>query len=367
MQNFYFHLNKMRARRIILAGIVWVFSSWVKAEKPDASPDAGIVVNEQKTILSPVPSLKLASVNGCDILYRDISEFYQSAMNKAPSGQLSSPIRNLLLLNLVNQKIDERLMQNVAESQNVSVPEDKVEELFAHFKSKFTNDELYQDYLKKKGFSEEEVKQRILQRLEIKTLQEQLTGNIQVSDQEAQAFYDTHQDLINPPEAYHVSQILLTFSGTDSEKEQAGLVSKMEDVRSKLVQGADFIQMARQVSEGMTASSGGGIGWITSSQAIEPKLMDALKKMKPGELSPVVVSREGVHLLKLNDYQPPSPRKDFEKVVQEIRRDLLEKKKEDCIQSYLRDLRKKSNIQIMEGAFSEWSNSIQTDGAVPKS
>ncbi len=99
---------------------------------------------------------------------------------------------------------------------------------------------------------------------------------------------------------YNVSHILVALPEAATPEQHQGLKGKAEKVLKQAIQGADFAQLAVENSDSSTALKGGELGWKTQDQL--PNLFaDALKNLKSGEVSSLLPTPSGFHILKLND------------------------------------------------------------------
>jgi parvulin-like peptidyl-prolyl isomerase len=306
-------------------------------------------LSAQKLETGLTPQTRLASVNGKDIIFHDISEKYYRDIEKIESAKAScSPVmQHYLLLRLFHEKIEEILFLEEAERKSLQVPEKEVQEAWSHVKEKFKEASAFQLFLKKNGVSEQDLKRKIQERLKVKYLQDQLIRETpSVSDQEVDIFIKEHQDDISPPEGYHLSQILLQYPQDHSESLIKQIKNRMEEIRKEIMlRKTDFEKMARLYSQGFSAPSGGIIGWVTRSQPLDPVLIEEIKKMKTGEISSVISTPDSVHLLKLNAYRPPSiiKEKELRKTIYE---QLMKSKKMETLRRFIEDAVQHAQIRI---------------------
>lgn len=96
---------------------------------------------------------------------------------------------------------------------------------------------------------------------------------------------------------YRVAELFLSIKSTSQERE---IINTAENLLTQLRQGAPFPEIARQFSQSATSAVGGDIGWVIVGQV--PAEIDAiLPAMAPGEISDVVRTFDGVHIIKLVD------------------------------------------------------------------
>jgi peptidyl-prolyl cis-trans isomerase SurA len=132
----------------------------------------------------------------------------------------------------------------------------------------------------------------------VQTLQNTKLNQIQVSRREVEAYYESEKDKIPDRKAsIKIRHILFEVRPGQSVRDEA--VGKLEEIRKRLGEGAEFEEMARQYSEDPgTASNGGNLGWVekgTFPEAFE----DAAFRLNPGEISEIIESPVGIHLVQM--------------------------------------------------------------------
>lgn len=117
-------------------------------------------------------------------------------------------------------------------------------------------------------------------------------------DEEARAFYEERLEAeFTPPEEVGVSHILLQAA---SDEAKAAVSPKMERIFAEIEAGADFREMAERYSQDASRFMFGDLGMIRRGQMVPEFEEVAFGLEKPGDLSGIVESRFGLHLIKLN-------------------------------------------------------------------
>lgn len=147
---------------------------------------------------------------------------------------------------------------------------------------------------------------------------EQLASDIDISEQQIEQMYNDYVAGISQKEKRKASHILLKI-GDDIE----AVRNKLEGIKQRLANGASFEKLAREHSEDPgSAKQGGELGWVEAGQMVKP-FEDALFAMKEDEVSDIVESQFGLHLIKLVDVEGKvarslaEKRADFEKELKQ--------------------------------------------------
>ena len=123
-----------------------------------------------------------------------------------------------------------------------------------------------------------------------------------ISDAELQREYSENIDSYRQPERVQVRHILVKTQGKPKE-EAPKLKAKAEDILKQLQKGGDFAELAKKNSEDPgSAEKGGELGWIVRGQTV-PNFEKAAFSLKPGELSGVIETEYGYHILQVENKQ----------------------------------------------------------------
>ncbi len=165
--------------------------------------------------------------------------------------------------------------------------------------------------------------------LPVSITKKELTDFINKNQKKIKEYYDKHLNLYKRAEKIKASHILLKLSSNATSKEVAAKRKKLEDIRQKLLKKPGmFFVFAAKYSEGPTKTKGGNLGFFGRG-AMDPafeKAAFALKKIN--DISPIVRSRFGLHIIQLTGRIKPLNRKFSDpKVQKEIATQLLKKQK----------------------------------------
>ncbi len=128
-------------------------------------------------------------------------------------------------------------------------------------------------------------------------------GNLTISDEQIETSYQQNLNRYQEPEKRHARHILLKADENNSTEEHTTQLAKAEAVKAKAEAGDDFTTLAQNYSEGPTKESGGDLGSFTRGQMVKP-FDDAVFLMKEGEISAVIKTRFGYHVILLEEILP---------------------------------------------------------------
>ncbi len=188
--------------------------------------------------------------------------------------------------------------------------------------------------LESAGFTLEEAESQIRNDLVISRLIElEVISEIIVSDEEVQRYYDDNPDEFVKPEEVKVSHILVNSSKDASS------------IRNKALAGLDFAELAVQYSTCPSSAKGGDLGWFTRGKMVKEFEDAAFALQNKGDISPVVETQFGFHILKLTG-RTEARLKDFSDVSRSIKSSLLQEKQADAIEAYTSQLESRADIKI---------------------
>jgi peptidyl-prolyl cis-trans isomerase D len=133
-------------------------------------------------------------------------------------------------------------------------------------------------------------------------LYEDIGTRITVEEDQISSYYDDNLTEFQVPERRRARHILFRAAPDDPDDIHQEQLAKAEEILEKARSGEDFAALATQHSEGPTAANGGDLGFFTQGQMVKP-FNDAVFSMEPGEISEVVKTDFGYHIIKLEEIQ----------------------------------------------------------------
>ena len=118
-----------------------------------------------------------------------------------------------------------------------------------------------------------------------------------------QSFYDSHPEHFKEPERVRASHILIKSKPDAGPVEKEERRKTLEAVKKRLDQGEDFGVLAKQFSQCPSAEKGGDLGYFERGKMVKP-FEDEAFSMNLGEVSDIVVTSFGFHLIKVADKKP---------------------------------------------------------------
>lgn len=155
----------------------------------------------------------------------------------------------------------------------------------------------------------------------------------EVSEEQLNTFYQDNKDQFVRPEEVKAAHILIKIPQDPSSEEEAAAQQEINRIATRIEQGEAFSELAREASQGPSASRGGDLGWFSRGSMAKP-FEEAAFSLQPGEVSDPVRTRFGLHLIKLEDKRPAGV-KSLAEVKETIRSWLAEDKAADNLEDTL--------------------------------
>jgi peptidyl-prolyl cis-trans isomerase D len=181
---------------------------------------------------------------------------------------------------------------------------------------------------------------------------------VKVTDEEARQYYTQHLSDYRIPDRVKVAHILFKTAGK-TPAEAAAIEKKARDVLNEIKGGANFADLAKKYSEDASASKGGELDWVVRGQTVK-EFEDTAFSMKPGQISDLVKTVYGIHILKLEDKQT-AHLQSFGEVKDSIRAELEKQRVADAQEKLADDLL--SRLRLRPEAFEEV---VRNAGLEPK-
>jgi peptidyl-prolyl cis-trans isomerase C len=288
-----------------------------------------------------------AIVNGSVITQKALAfETQRFIEQMARQGQVpSEEMMPQLRENVLNRMIEEELLYQDSQAKSITVPDARVEKELNSIKERFPSEKEFQDALAGIDINEDALAIKITRGVAIEELiKTHVVQEVAVSDEESHAFYDQNASMFEKPEQVQASHILIKTAEDATEDQKKEARKKIDDVRKKAVAGEDFAALAKEYSEGPSNARGGDLGYFSRGQMVKP-FEDVAFALKKGEISDVVETQFGYHIIIVTDHQPASV-VGYETARAQIEERLKQEKSMRQIREYIDTLRSKADIQI---------------------
>lgn len=252
-----------------------------------------------------------------------------------------------LKLDVLNSLIDRKLVRQKIKELNIVISEEEIRQSIEDIKrqNKLSQEALVSALLAQ-GITFDQYKAQMKEQLErLRLMSQEVKSKIQVSERELREFYDANRALYLEEPTYRARHIFLKVDKKASNDEIKKIMSKAADVVAEAKSNSDFTALAKKYSdEAGAAKEGGDLGTFKKGDML-PEIESAVLAMKPGEISELVTTPAGFHIIKLEE-KSPEKLKPFETVKASIDEILYRKKSEERFKQWAEELRKAAAVEI---------------------
>jgi len=244
----------------------------------------------------------VAVVNNAVITEHQLNSKVEQTLRQLAGRNTPLPPRPLLQKQLLERMITEKVLMQMADETSVRIDGASLDRAVARIASQNNMDlPAFKAALEKEGMSFETFREQVRTDMTIARLRErEVDSKVQVTDAEIENFLATADQGADQQTEYSLAHILVVAPEGASPEQLEALKAKAEKALAELGKGADFAQVSAAYSDAQNALQGGALGW--RSEAKLPSLyVGAAKDLKPGEVTPVLRSASGFHIVKLLD------------------------------------------------------------------
>jgi len=322
----------------------------VKAEVP-AAPEAKVMVAEPNAgKVAAEDNGIAATVNGIVIKDAEVDakvSTYMERMAAQIPPNMVEQYRTQIRGQALESMIVEQLLAEQVKKMGISITDkdvnDKLNEIIAAQPGGMTM-ESFKAMLAAQGQSFDVVKGQIKKTLGY----EKLLGAVEVNDAEAKAFYDENKEDFNKPEQVKASHILVKVAPTATPEEKTAAKAKIDGLLKQVKGGGDFAALAKENSDDPGSKiMGGDLGFFDRNTMVK-EFADAAFAMKVGQVSNVVETQYGYHIIKVTD-RKEGGLTSFDKAKADIVRSLQDKKKNELFRQLIEKVKAGAKIEYPPG------------------
>ncbi|MBN1107027.1 MAG: peptidylprolyl isomerase, partial [Deltaproteobacteria bacterium] len=224
---------------------------------------------------------------------------------------------------VLDRLIEQELFHQESRRAGIRVEDAEVEEHLRLIRGRFRSTEAFKKSMTETGVAEADLRSQIGRGLAVQKLMERrLEGREEVKEADLMAYYEAHPNRFHEPEQVRASHIVIMVGPRADSARKAAAREKIGSIRERLAKGEDFAALAREGSQGLSASRGGDLGFVGRGE-MPAELEEVAFRMKPGEVSGLVETAMGYHLIQVHEVKPERA-VPFEEVREDIRRRLME-------------------------------------------
>ena len=296
----------------------------------------------------------IARGTGVEIKRSQLDEaFINAKAAAAASGvSFSEPERKLLEVRLLNELIVSKLLTRKATDADRARAREVAEKFIAQSRKQFPTEEAFNARLKLNKMTLEELRTKLVtEAIPNAVLERGLKATLTVTDDQVKKFYADNPAKFEAPETVRVAHILIgtrdmaTSQDLPADVKQAKR-KQIDDLLKRVKAGEDFTKLAKQYSEDPGSKDTGGEYTFARGQMV-PEFETAAFMLKKGEISPVVTSTYGYHIIKQLD-KTPARVVPLSETSANIKDYLTQQEAAKLAPAYFEKLKKDGNVEILD-------------------
>jgi peptidyl-prolyl cis-trans isomerase SurA len=312
--------------------------------KPTPTPD---LPKKPKNVTNAI----IAVVNDDIITLYDVNREAQPAINETEKkGSLTAAARTQIRRTALDRLIEKKLTEQKIKELNIRVSEEEIRQAIDDVRKQnnIPTQEALVTALTGQGLSFDQYRAQLQEQIEkLKLVSMEVRAKVQVGETEMRDYYAANLAKYTDDESFHARHIFFKTgekaSAEDIQRAKVTAMAVLKDAR----EGKDFTELAKKFSEDPAARKDGGDLGSFKKGDMQPELEKSILSLKPGEVSNLVTTPVGLHIIKL-ETRSAGAVKPFESVKSDIEEILYRKKSEERFSQWAKDLRGKASVEIKE-------------------
>jgi parvulin-like peptidyl-prolyl isomerase len=334
--------------------------------------------NPIATMASLFPDLVIAKGNGFEIKQSELDEVMTGIKSSAAAQGQTIPPEQLVgyEVQMLNRLIQIQILLQKATDEDKAAGKAKADTQLAALLERAGSQEVFERQLKAVGITPDELRAKVTQEA---TATATLTRELGVStadDSTVKDFYTAHPEDFEQPEMVHVRHILLLTMDSDTraplpDNQIKAKRAQIDDILKRARAGEDFATLARQYSEDPGSKDDGGeLPPFGHNGQMVPEFEAAAFALETNQISDVVTTSYGYHIIKLLDKTPSTTLKLTDKVpssdmtvADKIKDYLTQQKTDELAPAFLDKLKKDANVEILDADLKAAAASAEAEAA----
>jgi peptidyl-prolyl cis-trans isomerase C len=318
-------------------------SDTASATGASPAPSAQATPEPAKPMPAQLPDV-LARVNGQDVMKTDFDMLVRNM--ELSQGPIPAERRDEILRSALDQLVAYTLLQQEAKARNLTVSDAEVNERLKAMQGQFPTEEEFKKALASRSMTVERLRDDARVDMVITRLMDSEVASAEpATDADCQEFYEKNPDKFKRGEAVRASHILIMANETADEATRKKARAQIDAVHKRARAGEDFAKLAQAHSQDGSAAQGGDLNFFERGRMVPP-FEEAAFALKPGEISDVVTTQFGYHVIKVTERREASA-VPLDEVRDRVREFLTNQKKQQRADAFIASLKQKSKIEVL--------------------
>jgi peptidyl-prolyl cis-trans isomerase C len=297
-----------------------------------------------KPVPAQLPDV-VARVNGEEVKKLEFERMIHTLEQRA-GQQIPAERRDEILRGALDQLVVYTLLSQESRNRGIKVEDSEIDQKVEQLRSKFPTQEAFTKALAERGMTMDRLKHDARVDISVtKLMDAEMATEPAPSEQDAKAFYLKNPDRFKQGEKVRASHILIKVDQKAPPVAKQKARAAIDAVLKQAKTGGDFSKLAQEHSQDGSSAQGGDLNYFTREQMV-PEFSKVAFSLKPGEISDVVETQFGYHIIKVVDHQEARTIP-FEEVNAQIKQFLGNQKKQQHADAFIDGLKKKSKIEVL--------------------
>lgn len=329
-----FSRSQQRCWELLICGAF--LSGACQSNEQPASESAGAVFDT--STLPPV----VARVDSHEITREELVSRAESALRERPEDEVDLQFYRNVLQDLISSE----LFYQESLARGFAISDTELDQRIATIQERFPSRREFEDTLAEQGLTVAEMRTNLARDIAIsRFLDKTVISQIRVTEEEAREYFEENKEQIRTDDQLRVRHILIRLGENAARPELERAQGRLEEIRAEISAGGDFGELARKYSQDPgSAPLGGDLNWI-SRGAMVPEFERVAYALQEDEISPVIRSRFGLHILQVIDRRP-GPQVSYEEGKEQLLDFLRERKIENQLGRLASELRDKAEVEV---------------------
>ena len=292
-----------------------------------------------------------AVVNDEIITLYEVNREAQSVIREAEKkSAIDAAARTQIRRAALEHLIEKKLLDQKIKELNIKVTDEEVKQAIDDVKrqNNMASQEVLVSALASQGLTFEQYRTQLQEQIEkLKLVSMEVRAKIQVGETEMRDYYEANRAKYSEEDTFRARHIFFRTSEKAPADDIKRTMTTALMVLAEAKSGKDFAELAKSFSEDSAARTDGGALGSFKKGDMMPELETAILSMKPGEVSELVYTPSGFHIIKLEE-RTTGKMKPFENVKAEIEEAIYRKKSEERFNQWAKELRAKASIEMKD-------------------
>ena len=287
------------------------------------------------------------TINGEKILRQKVQSQVDHLINERGlgSGGITQPaVYKQMQQEVIEQLVVQELLWQEARRREVVVQDAIVDSRLAEIRQGFETEQAFVFKIEAGGFTPDSFRETIRQQMSVQQMiQRDIAPKIVPAGGEIKDFYSVNLEQMRKPVEVHARHILIRPADAN-EASMTAARKEAEAILAEIHSGSDFEALATERSDAPSAPAGGDLGFFREGQMVPP-FERAAFALEPGEVSNVVLTQFGFHIIKVETRRGGDVAS-VEEVSEKIRAYLAQQKLQAEVEALVTRLRDASNVEM---------------------